>query len=331
MANGTWKIARGKGSAQLPLAIVAVLAVVLVLLGKAQSALFDEARATFSDWTAPMLEAIRTPLDSVSQWVGGLGDVFVVYQDNLRLKEENARLRQWQSAALLLEQRLQRYRLLLNAVPDPALSSVTAHVIGRDSRPFLDTMILDAGKKAGVHPGQAVVDARGMVGRIFLSGERTSWVILLTDLNSRIPVRIAPENVKAIMVGDNTPAPILETVSESGQLHAGDEVVTSGDGGLLPPDLPVGVLVSDAGGLRVALLADPSTSDDVRVVDYKQPPEQPPRANFGDMPAPLTPMQKPAETAPPAPAATAPQTATSHAAAGAPAVATAPQPHSGTE
>lgn len=293
MPNGTWKIARGKGSAQLPLAIVAVLAVVLVLLGKAQSTLFDRARAEFSDWTAPALEAVRAPLAGVSRWVGSLGEIFVVYEENLRLKEENARLRQWQSAALLLEDRMKRYRLLLNAVPDPALSSVTAHVIGRATRPFLDTMILDVGKTGGVHPGQAVVDPRGMIGRVFLSGERTSWVILLTDLNSRIPVRIVPGNVQAIMAGDNTQAPEVETLPPLAKVHAGDQVVTSGDGGLLPPDLPVGILMSDGDGFRVALLADASTSDDVRIVDFKAPREEPPAATTDDLPAGPAPAQHP--------------------------------------
>lgn len=296
MPNGTWKIARGKGSAQLPLAIVAVLAVVLVLLGKAQSSLFDRARAEFSDWTAPALEAVRAPLDGVSRWAGSLGEIFVVYDENLRLKEENARLRQWQSAALMLEDRIKRYRLLLNAVPDPALSSVTAHVIGRATRPFLDTMILDAGKTAGVHPGQAVVDPRGMIGRVFLSGERTAWVILLTDLNSRIPVRIVPGNVQAIVAGDNTEAPVVEAVSQPAKIHAGDQIVTSGDGGLLPPDLPVGILVADGDSFRVALLADAATSDDVRIVDFKEPREQPPAANADDLPAGPPPAPHPSQS-----------------------------------
>jgi rod shape-determining protein MreC len=143
-------------------------AIALVLVGKAQSSLFDHARAYFSDWTSPLLEAARGPVKAVSNWMGGVGNYFDVYQENLRLKEDNARLRQWQNAALVLEQRLKRYQLLLNAVPDPSLNSaVTAHVIGRASRPFLNTMILDAGKAQGVKPGEAVVDARGMIGRIF--------------------------------------------------------------------------------------------------------------------------------------------------------------------
>ncbi len=56
------------------------------------------------------------------------------------------RLRQWQNAAMVLDSRVKRYQLLLHAVPDPALSSVLARVIGRANRPFLETMILDAGK-----------------------------------------------------------------------------------------------------------------------------------------------------------------------------------------
>lgn len=285
MPNGTMRYTRGRGNAQLPLAIVVVLAIVLVLLGKAQSSLFDRARASFTDWTRPALEWVSTPFDKAAAWFDGIGGIFVVYQENQKLKQENARLRQWQSAALLLDVRLKRYQLLLNAVPDPALEAHTARVIGRASHPFLDTMIIDAGKGQGVKPGEAVVDARGMIGRIFLSGERTSWVLLLSDLNSRIPVTIQPGNIQAIMAGDNTPTPTLETLATTAPLKAGDQVVTSGDGGLIPPGLPVGVLVAERNGFRVALLADAGASEDVRIVDFKLPPEQPPAPSPNDLPA----------------------------------------------
>ena len=298
MANGSMRYTRGRGNAQLPLAIVAVLAVVLVLLGKAQSSLFDRARASFTDWTRPALEWVSTPFDKTSAWFNGIGDIFVVYQENQRLKQENARLRQWQSAALQLDERLKRYQLLLNAVPDPALNARTARVIGRASHPFLDTMIIDAGKKQGMKPGQAVVDARGMIGRIFLSGERTSWVLLLTDLNSRIPVTIQPGNIQAIMAGDNTPNPTLDTLATTTPPKAGDQVMTSGDGGLIPPGLPVGVLVASGNSFRVALLADAGASQDVRIVDFRLPPEQPPAPSPNDLPASVAGL-KPEPPAPP--------------------------------
>lgn len=275
MANA-WKIAR-KGNAQLPLVIVIALAVVLVLLGKAQGGLFDRARGHVTDLLAPVLEKVRAPVAGFDRWMGSVTEIFSVYEQNLKLKEENARLRQWRNVAIVLQGRVGRYQQLLHAVPDPGMNAVLAKVIGRANRPFLQTMILDAGRQNHALPGQAVIDPRGMIGRIYLTGNRTSWVILLTDLNSRIPVTISPGNVQAILAGDNSPMPTLDMVSHTVTLHAGDQVTSSGDGGLLPAGLPVGTLVSDGhGGFRVALLSDPAASQDVEILNFSKPPETPP-------------------------------------------------------
>jgi rod shape-determining protein MreC len=284
MGNGTWRIARSRGGAHLPLVIVAALAVALILIGKAQSSLFDRVRTGVVDWMRPALVATRTPMETLNRWTGSFGEIFVVYQENLRLKEENARLRQWHNTALVLNDRIKRYQLLLHAVPDPALSSVMARVIGRASHPFLQTMILDAGKSSGIKPGQAVADQRGMIGRVFLTGQRTSWVILLTDLNSRIPVSIEPNTDQAIMAGDNSPMPAIETLARGVQLKEGDQVVSSGDGDILPAGIPIGVIVVDGSRYRVALFADQTTAQDVQILDFKQKPERPPSASQSDLP-----------------------------------------------
>src|SRR5688572_14164780 len=312
MANA-WKIAR-RSNAQLPLVIVIALALVLVLLGKAQPSLFDQARARLTDLMAPPLEVARAPLRGFDRFMGSITEIFTVYKQNLQLKEENARLRQWRNVAIVLQGRVDRYQSLLHAVPDPKLNSVLARVIGRASRPFLQTMILDAGKRHKVMPGQAVMDARGMIGRIYLTGQRTSWVILLTDLNSRVPVTIASVggsgNVQAMMTGDNTAQPILSMVSRIENLRAGDQVVSSGDGGFLPAGLPIGTVVEDRGIWRVTLLADPASSQDVEVLNFSQPPEAlPPAAQLPAEAAGLKP-KAPVTVAPPAPvAATPPATA----------------------
>ena len=287
MANGGWRIARNRGGAQLPLALLLAFAVALILIGKAQSNLFDRARAGMTDMASPALQAVRGPLSGVNQWIASIGHFFSVYQENVRLREEVARLRQWQNTAIVLDDRVKRYQMLLHAVPDPTLSSVMARVIGRASHPFLQTMILDAGRAQGVKPGQAVIDARGMIGRIYLVGAQTSWVILLTDLNSRIPVTLEPGNVQAIMAGDNTGAPTLDLLSQVNRtLKPGMQVISSGDGGLLPPGLAIGTVVADgSGGFRVALLADSTSSEDVRIVDFRKAAETPPPVSQSDLPA----------------------------------------------
>ena len=303
MANA-WKIAR-KGNAQLPLVIVIALAIVLVLLGKAQSGLFDRARAHVTDLMAPVLEKARAPVAGFDRWMGSIGEIFSVYEQNLKLKEENARLRQWRNVAIVLQGRVGRYQQLLHAVPDPKMDAVLAKVIGRANRPFLQTMILDAGRDSHALPGQAVMDPRGMIGRIYLTGSRTSWVILLTDLNSRIPVTIAPGNIQAIMAGDNSPMPTLDMVAHTVTLHAGDQVTSSGDGGLLPAGLPIGTVVADGqGGFRVALLADAGASQDVEVLNFSKPPETPP-AN-AQLPAKAAGLKPEAPPPPPAAAGPAP-------------------------
>jgi len=299
MANGTWKIAR-RGNAQLPLVIVLALAVVLVLVGKAQSGLFDAARARITDWMAPALSQVRAPLDGAERWVASIGDIFRVYEENLRLKEENARLLQWRNTSVVLEGRLRHYEKLLNAVPDPELNAVLARVIGRASRPFLRTMILDAGAVHGARAGQAVMDENGMIGRLYLTGQHTSWVILLTDINSRVPVSIAPGQVQAMLVGDNSASPRLDMLAPNVTVKAGDQVVSSGDGGLVPPGLPIGTVVADGEGFRVALLADAARSESVQVLNFARPRET--------VPAPVLPAEaaglKPVPPPPPPSVAT---------------------------
>lgn len=314
MANNTWKIAR-RSNAQLPLVIVLALAVVLVLVGKAQSGLFDRARMRITDWMAPTLESVHAPVQAFNRWIGSIDELFVVYRENLALKDENARLKQWRNVAVVMQDRVRHYQEMLHAVPDPDINSVLARVIGRASRPFLQTMILDAGESRNVKPGEAVVDSRGMIGRIYLAGDHTSWVILLSDLNSRIPVMIASSDGKAaslqaIMTGDNTAMPLLDTLSQTVTLHPGDQVVSSGDGGLLPPGLAIGTVVADQGGYRVALLADSSSSEDVEVLGFRKPAETLPAASQSQLPAVAAglPPAAPPQSAP-APAIVPPQPA----------------------
>jgi len=136
-----------------------------------------------------------------------------------------------------------------------------------------------------------------------ISGERTSWVILLTDLNSRIPVTIQPGNAQAIMAGDNSLAQTIEILSQGTQLNAGDQVVTSGDGGILPAGLPVGIIVAERSGYRVALFAEQSSAQDVQILDFKQPQEQPPAPSPNDLPVTAAGLPP---AAPPPPVAASP-------------------------
>ena len=297
MASLGWRWTRGRGAKQLSLIVCAVSAVVIAFLGKADSAAFDSARAALSDLTEPALSQLRAPLVAMERWTQNAGTLFTTFQDNIELKKENAELRKWQNVALSLESKMHRYEVLLNAVRDPALPSVTARVIGEASRPFIRSMILNVGAEQNVKKGQAVADDRGLLGRVYVTGQTTSWAILLTDLNSRVPVVIEPYHRRAILTGDNTPMPQLELDVGEGPVKPGDRVVSTGDGGLLPPDLPVGTVTQEGTELRVSLFAQPGTSDFVHILSYTLP--EPPIAT-DSVPAPT----KSAAEEPKVPAAT---------------------------
>ena len=96
----------------------------------------------------------------------------------------------------------------------------------------------------GVARGQAAIAEGGLVGRLTEIGSRAARVLLITDLNSRIPVVIHGSRTSAVLAGDNSDRPRLVFASEPKAIRIGDRVVTSGEGGVFPPGLPVGVVAA---------------------------------------------------------------------------------------
>jgi rod shape-determining protein MreC len=164
----------------------------------------------------------------------------------------------------------------LNMVPDSPASFVTAPVIGDTGGPFLRNLLLGAGSREGVQRLHVVTSGEGLVGRIVQVGERSARVLLLTDLNSRIPVMVGQSGERAILAGDNTDQPQLLYLTTEAEIAVGDRVVTSGLGGVFPASLPIGVVVRVAGtAARVQPYVDGRRLAYVRVVDYRiaPPPE----------------------------------------------------------
>jgi rod shape-determining protein MreC len=133
--------------------------------------------------------------------------------------------------------------------------------------------MVNAGAEQGAARGQAAVAEGGLIGRLTEVGSRAARVLLITDLNSRIPVVIPgvtpASRTSAVLAGDNSDRPRLVFASEPKAIRIGDRVVTSGDGGVFPPGLPVGIVASvDPGGARVEPYAELPRLDYVLLVDY---------------------------------------------------------------
>jgi rod shape-determining protein MreC len=157
---------------------------------------------------------------------------------------------------------------------DPDIEVITGRAIAETGGPFMRTMVINVGTEHGVSKGQAVINERGLVGWIVGAGQSSSRVLLATDLNSRIPVMIGEDGDRAILQGDNTSSPRLEFLMALEDVKEGATVMTSGDAGILPKGLPVGVMKARArktGYYHVDWAAGGGPIDYVRVLNYEFP------------------------------------------------------------
>lgn len=249
--------------------LLVVTAFVLMLMGKGESVLIDRFRTGVVDLAAPVMSVLSRPAATVNRIVDNVHQIIDLRTENMRLREENARLLAWQSAARRLATNNAQLRDLLHFVPDAKAQFISARVVADPGGAFVRSKIVNAGQREGVHKGQAVITGDGLAGRIFEAGLHSARVLLITDINSRIPVVVESSRARAILTGDNGPEPKLAFLASSAEVAEGDRIVTSGQGGLFPEGLPVGTVASVKDGVvRIAPLVDFDRMEFVRVVDY---------------------------------------------------------------
>lgn len=241
----------------------------LMMLGKADTVLMERMRVHVTDALAPIMDGLSRPVATMADAVAYGRDLFRLHDQNADLRETNARLQHWQTAARRLEVENLRLRALLNFKPEPEAGYVSARVIADTGGAFAHSLVLNAGDRDGVGKGQAVVTGDGLAGRIAGVGAISARVLLITDLNSRIPVFVEENGSRGILAGDNTNQPRLIHLSPGSVATAGNRIVTSGHGGAFPPGLPVGVVASvSEEGIAVQPFVQRERLEFVRVVDF---------------------------------------------------------------
>ena len=250
----------------VPFLVLASL--LLIVLGKADLIMFERARVAAADFVAPVLSALARPAASLASGARHFEGLFDLYQENRRLREDNDRLMQWQTAARRLATENAELRALTRYQPRGASFSITAQVIANSGGAFARNVLVDAGARDGVVRGQAAVTGEGLIGRVAEVGERTARILLLSDLNSRIPVVVGASRQRAVLAGDNSAEPLLLFLAGNNAIRIGDRVVTGGAEGVFPPDLLVGVVASISGEkARVTPDAELARLDFVTIVD----------------------------------------------------------------
>ena len=260
-------------------------AIFLFSLDKINPVLIERLQLGASAFFAPVLSALSQPLATLRSAEGTAEHLFDVFQENTRLRAENQTVAAWRDQALKFQTENNALRAELHVQPEPQLSRVVARAIGDPNGGFVQSVIVAAGSESGVAKGQPVIVSSGttgdpaigaMIGKVVLAGDKIARVLLITDVNSRIPVMLEQSHAHAILAGDNSGRPQLLFLPTGTTLANGERVLTSASDGILPAGLVLGVVTSAEGdGPRVEPAADLNRLDFVQILQKTPPPTLP--------------------------------------------------------
>lgn len=221
-----------------------VLTVFILIISISNGAFAQKSRLFLMEILHPIAKIGHAPSEGFRDARSKVGDWVFAYEEVQRLKQENQNFRNREAYYQTIKNENEELRKVLHVAKSNYRQFKTVPVISYPGKPFVRSILLEAGQKQGVESQKALVTLDGLVGRTIESSANLTRGILITDLNSRIPVIIKPSNQHAILVGNNTDMPLLKYLPYSAEIKKGDTVETSGKGGVFPAGIPVGVVDS---------------------------------------------------------------------------------------
>jgi rod shape-determining protein MreC len=260
-------------TAAVAVIVAGIVGVALLLNDRRETAqlqVYGATKSVVDTVGAPVGKVVATPGRWIGAGIGGVQDYFFAASENHRLRQQLADMQRLQDETIQLRNTNARLRAILGLSVDPPLPMTAAQVITDSRGPFANSRLADAGAERGVAIGNPVMSEHGLVGRVVGVTRGASRVLLLTDVSSRTPVMVDRTNARAILTGDGGGHPKLAYMRGVDPVKIGDRVLTSGDGGIFPRGLPVGVAVRGVdGGWRVKLDSDDAPIDFVRILQFR--------------------------------------------------------------
>lgn len=221
-----------------------ILSCTLIILDR-QDNHFSKVRTALSLFTVPIEYAVDWPIKMTGRIVSSISSHEALRKENAALRAEHILLQAQLQKYAVLEKENQQLHALLQSTPRVGGEVVVAHTLAIELAPFMQQIVLDSGSRQGVYPGQAVLDAQGVMGQIIQTGPLTSRVLLITDSRSAVPVTVERTGIRAIVEGKGSYNDlILVNMPRTADIKAGDKLLTSGLDQRFPEGYPVGVVSS---------------------------------------------------------------------------------------
>ena len=252
----------GQKSIYIGLLVVTLL---ILFIGKADFNIVNRISIIISDLSSPAISSISNQTKIIGNSFNYLKNTASIRDENKHLLTENIRLKKFEILSKIYENENILLKNQLNLIPQNYNNFITVKAINAPGNIFSHSLLLNAGRKDGVQKGNAVLFNGVFIGQIIRVGENSSRILLISDVNSMIPVVVSNNRIPSILTGENLILPSLNFLPNNVKLKEGSVVQTSGHGGLLPSGLPIGTVVKNA---SERYFVKPSI--DLNLIDYVQ-------------------------------------------------------------
>jgi rod shape-determining protein MreC len=189
-----------------------------------------------------------------------------VYKENRKLKTELEELKNKDFQTVYLQTENKRLQDIVQLEKKSVFTTIAARVILDKNSPYLNSVIINRGSSSGIKLGMPVLSEGNLVGRVVEVNFISARILLLNDLNSKIPVMISPKGSQAILSGLGEDKPKLEYLPEKFELSDKNLVFTSGKDGIFFEGIPVGNVIFEDNKIKVKLFSDPNQVSFVNII-----------------------------------------------------------------
>ena len=230
-----------KGTKQkFSLLVLIILSITLLFAERIDTTPLNYLRSFLKDVIYRSSTVVNFPLKTFSNFTVGIKNHLNVYEDYNQLIVENKELKSDASKLDFLELENAQLKKIIKEEKNNSFNFLIARVMIDKQSPYLNSFILNIGSNKKIKNGMAVLEGNNFIGRIVDVNFFSSRVLLISDLNSKVPVITEPEGYHAILSGHGENESVLKYLPNNHKIKDGDKVYTSGKAGVFMPGIPIG-------------------------------------------------------------------------------------------
>ena len=243
-----------------------ILSIILLVLGKFNFSVINYIKISVKELVYRSSFIVSVPENYLINSYIDLKDHFTYFDHYQKLKKENKELISNIENNNFIVSENERLKKIID---DYIIVSdeIVAKVLIDKQSPFLRSIIINKGSKDNIKLGMAVLDGEFLVGKVVEVNFTTSRVLLLSDLNSKIPVTIEPEGYQSILSGTGKNDGVIQYSKEEILLKDGSTVFTSGSGAIFKSGIPIGKILEKT---KVSYFSDFSQLRFIKIIAFEK-------------------------------------------------------------